>query len=172
MLDAITQAGLDFLGLQTLAFLFFGVLVGLVFGVIPGLGGTTALAILLPLTFGMNVTDAFAMCGGINLSQSVGAKGETKNKLKNPLLYNLGRVISYTLIGGVVGGIGSVLFLSETVKAILLALAAVGMLLMGLSMLGWLPWWLTPRVPKFLSSRIGKKGAGKGPLLPMHVVQP
>jgi putative tricarboxylic transport membrane protein len=45
--------------------LFFGVVVGLVFGVIPGLGGTTALAILLPLTFGMDVTDAFAMCGGI-----------------------------------------------------------------------------------------------------------
>jgi len=65
MLDAITQAGLDFLAVQPLAFLLFGVVVGLVFGVIPGLGGTTALAILLPLTFGMNVTDAFAMCGGI-----------------------------------------------------------------------------------------------------------
>jgi sulfite exporter TauE/SafE len=80
-------------------------------------------------------------------------------------LYNLGRVISYTVIGGVVGGIGSVLFLSETLKAILLALAAVGMLLMGLSMLGWLPYWLTPRMPRFLAAKIGKTSAGKGPLV-------
>jgi len=65
MFEAISQASADLIGLQTLGFLLFGVSVGLVFGVIPGLGGTTALAILLPLTFGMNVVDAFAMCGGI-----------------------------------------------------------------------------------------------------------
>ena len=40
-------------------------LVGLVFGVIPGLGGTTALALLLPLTYSMEVGHAFAMAGGI-----------------------------------------------------------------------------------------------------------
>lgn len=49
----------------TLVFLIGGVLIGLVFGVIPGLGGTTALALLLPLTFGMDVLHAFAMAGGI-----------------------------------------------------------------------------------------------------------
>lgn len=65
MLTILAQAGSDILVWQTLSFLLFGVVVGLVFGVIPGLGGTTALAILLPLTFGMNVVDAFAMCGGI-----------------------------------------------------------------------------------------------------------
>jgi putative tricarboxylic transport membrane protein len=65
MLDILLQAAGDILALQPLAFLLAGVVIGLVFGVIPGLGGTTALAILLPLTFGMNVVDAFAMCGGI-----------------------------------------------------------------------------------------------------------
>lgn len=49
----------------TLIFLLGGVVIGLVFGVIPGLGGTTALALLLPLTFGMQVINAFAMAGGI-----------------------------------------------------------------------------------------------------------
>lgn len=134
------------------------------FGYIPKIDSTISLAALF-VTGLFTSIHCIAMCGGINLSQSVGANNKTKNKLKNPILYNLGRVISYTVIGGVVGGIGSVLFLSETVKAILLSLAAVGMLLMGLSMLGWLPWWLTPRMPKFLSSRIGKSGAGKGPLV-------
>ena len=134
------------------------------FGYIPKIDSTISLSALF-VTGLFTSVHCVAMCGGINLSQSVGANGSTKNKLKNPLLYNLGRVISYTVIGGVVGGIGSVLFLSETVKAILLALAALGMLLMGLSMLGWLPWWLTPRVPAFLAKPLGKAGAGKGPLV-------
>ena len=134
------------------------------FGYIPKIDSTISLTALF-VTGLFTSVHCIAMCGGINLAQSVGAKGSGKASLRNPLLYNLGRVISYTVIGGVVGGIGSVLFLSETLKAILLALAAVGMLLMGLSMLGWLPWWLTPRMPKFLSSRVGKSGAGKGPLV-------
>ena len=134
------------------------------FGYIPKIDSTISLAALF-VTGLFTSIHCIAMCGGINLSQSVGAKDTGKASLRNPLLYNLGRVISYTVIGGVVGGIGSVLFLSETVKAILLSLAAVGMLLMGLSMLGWLPWWLTPRMPRFLAAGIGKKSAGKGPLV-------
>ena len=105
------------------------------------------------------------MCGGINLSQSVGAADGKKASLRGPILYNLGRVISYTVIGGVVGGVGSVLFLSETVKAVILVVAALGMLLMGLGMLGWLPWWLIPRTPAFLTKGLGKAGSGKGPLV-------
>ena len=134
------------------------------FGYIPKIDSTISLTALF-VTGLFTSVHCIAMCGGINLSQSVGAKGAGKASLRNPLLYNLGRVISYTVIGGVVGGIGSVLFLSETLKAILLALAAVGMLLMGLSMLGWLPSWLTPRMPRFLAAKIGKKSAGKGPLV-------
>jgi len=65
MIDLLSQAASDLLSLQTMLFLVLGVGVGLIFGVIPGLGGTTALAILLPLTFGMQVIDAFAMSGGI-----------------------------------------------------------------------------------------------------------
>ena len=134
------------------------------FGYIPKIDSTISLSALF-VTGLFTSVHCIAMCGGINLSQSVGTSGTPKNKLRNPLLYNLGRVISYTILGGVVGGIGSLLFLSETGKAILLSLAALGMLLMGLSMLGWLPWWLTPRIPAFLAKPIGKAGAGKGPLV-------
>jgi sulfite exporter TauE/SafE/copper chaperone CopZ len=134
------------------------------FGYIPKIDSTISLMALF-VTGLFTSVHCIAMCGGINLSQSVGTKGTGKASLRNPLSYNLGRVISYTVIGGVVGGIGSVLFLSETLKAVLLALAAVGMLLMGLSMLGWLPSRLTPRMPRFLAAKIGKKGAGKGPLV-------
>ena len=134
------------------------------FGFIPKIDSTISLSALF-VTGLLTSVHCVAMCGGINLSQSVGTVESGKNRMRNPLLYNLGRVISYTVIGAIVGGIGSVLFLSETLKAILLSLAALGMLLMGLSMLGWLPWWLTPRMPRFLSGRLGKAGAGKGPLV-------
>jgi putative tricarboxylic transport membrane protein len=38
---------------------------GLVFGAIPGLGGTTALALLLPVTYGMDTISALALSGGV-----------------------------------------------------------------------------------------------------------
>ncbi|ESR25582.1 tripartite tricarboxylate transporter permease [Lutibaculum baratangense] len=46
-------------------YLFVGTLVGLVFGIIPGLGGPTALALLIPLTFGIDTTAAMFLAGGI-----------------------------------------------------------------------------------------------------------
>jgi len=133
-------------------------------GFIPTIDSTVSLAALF-VTGLLTSVHCIAMCGGINLSQSVSSSAGAKSSLRNPLLYNLGRVISYTLVGALVGGLGSVLFFSETVKAVLLILAAIGMLLMGLSMLGWLPWWLVPRVPAFLAAKAGKAGAGKGPLV-------
>ena len=50
-----------------------------------------------------------AMCGGINLSQTLqkGKKDISKAMFKNTLAYNIGRVVSYTVIGGILGAIGS-----------------------------------------------------------------
>jgi putative tricarboxylic transport membrane protein len=48
-----------------IAMLVLGVVVGLVFGAIPGLGGTTAIALFIPLTYGMDPQDAMALAGGI-----------------------------------------------------------------------------------------------------------
>ena len=50
---------------QELAFLCVGMGLGLFFGAIPGLGGTTALALLLPLTYGMQPITALALAGGV-----------------------------------------------------------------------------------------------------------
>jgi putative tricarboxylic transport membrane protein len=57
---------------QGLAMLVLGVMVGLIFGVIPGLGGTTAIALFIPLTYGMNPQDAMALAGGIMGAVSFG----------------------------------------------------------------------------------------------------
>ena len=131
---------------------------------IPNIDQSVSLAALVVVGV-LTSVHCIAMCGGINLSQSVGTADDSRGSLKRPLLYNLGRVISYTVIGGIVGGMGSVLFVSAAVKGAIMLVAAVFMILMSLSMLGWLPWWLVPRLPAKLSSRAGKTKQGKGPFV-------
>lgn len=83
------------------------------------------------------------MCGGIMLTQSI-AKDDSLNEKKNKFttlmpaaLYNAGRVTSYTIIGGIIGALGSVLALSINVKAGLQIFAGVFMIVMGLNMAGF-----------------------------------
>ncbi len=57
-----------FLGLlqfRELLFLGLGMVIGVVFGAIPGLGGATALALLMPLTYGLEPFTALALSGGV-----------------------------------------------------------------------------------------------------------
>lgn len=134
------------------------------FNMIPQIDETVSLAALFVVGL-LTSVHCIAMCGGINLSQSVGAGIEKKANLKRPLLYNLGRVASYTIIGGIVGGLGSVLFISSAVKGVIMVVAGVFMLLMSLSMLGWLPHWLVPRLPRAWSEKAGKASAGRTPFV-------
>src|ERR1700749_4410041 len=50
---------------REILFLAAGMVLGLVFGAIPGLGGTTALALLMPLTYGLEPITALALSGGV-----------------------------------------------------------------------------------------------------------
>jgi len=50
---------------RELAFLALGMIIGLIFGAIPGLGGSTALALLMPLTYGLEPFTALALSGGV-----------------------------------------------------------------------------------------------------------
>ena len=83
------------------------------------------------------------MCGGIMLTQSLSKNSiikENQSKLKTlmpAILYNAGRVTSYTIIGGIVGALGSVLSLSLNVKAGLQIFAGIFMVIMGLNMAGF-----------------------------------
>ena len=65
---------------------------------------------------------------------------KSRSKLKTlmpSILYNAGRVTSYTIIGGIVGALGSVLSLSLNVKAGLQIFAGLFMVIMGLNMTGF-----------------------------------
>jgi len=82
-----------------------------------------------------------AMCGGINLSQCIPqTKRDSSNSrwavLVPSFLYNLGRVISYTIVGAIVGGLGGVISFDGSMKGIVQLAAGLFMIVMGINMLG------------------------------------
>ena len=72
MLESALAALALMFTLKGIMFLGLGVGIGLVFGAIPGLGGTTAIALLIPLTYGMESNLAITMIGGIMGSVAFG----------------------------------------------------------------------------------------------------
>lgn len=112
-----------------------------------------------------------AMCGGINLSQCIPQTTTTAEgrlaALRPSFLYNLGRVISYTLVGGIVGALGSVISFSGAMRGIVQLVAGVFMVIMGINMLGIFPWLrrFTPRMPRIFARKIdAEKGRSNSPL--------
>ena len=104
-----------------------------------------------------------SMCGGINLSQCINYndtidKG-TLSTIKPAFLYNLGRVISYTIFGAIVGGIGSIISFTGWMQSLIKLIASIFMIIMGLNMLNIFPWLrkLNPRMPKIFAKKFKSK---------------
>ena len=121
----------------TFIILFIGFLINKLFGfnifnVIPNIDSNITYGMLF-VTGVLTSIHCVSMCGAINLIAII---DHNKRNYKRPILYNLGRVISYTIIGGIVGGIGSVLSFNDTIKGIIILIAGVIMLLMAFNMLG------------------------------------
>ncbi|MEK9679110.1 MAG: tripartite tricarboxylate transporter permease, partial [Rhodospirillaceae bacterium] len=72
MFESATEALALLFTLKGSLYLCLGVGIGLVFGAIPGLGGTTAIALLIPLTFGMQPAEAITLIGGVMGSVAFG----------------------------------------------------------------------------------------------------
>ena len=70
--DIFFHALLGVITSGSFVFVLIGVLLGLCFGIIPGLGGTTALALLIPITFSMDSLDAMYLAGGVMGATSFG----------------------------------------------------------------------------------------------------
>lgn len=71
-IHALIEAFLSVLNGGSLTYLMVGVMLGLTFGVIPGLGGTTALALLIPVTYTLSPLDAMYLAGGVMGATSFG----------------------------------------------------------------------------------------------------
>ena len=103
-----------------------------IFNVIPTISDNITYGMLF-ITGLLTSLHCISMCGAINLMTTFNR--ENKVNLKRPILYNLGRLISYTILGGIVGLIGSIISISETINGLIIIFASIVMLLMSLSML-------------------------------------
>lgn len=115
-----------------------------------------------------------AMCGGIGMAQSASAARGGRSIARANLLYNLGRVASYTLTGGLVGALGTVLSLSDGMKAAVQIVAAVFMIVMAFNLLGEFSLLrrLTPSLPKGLYARFSGKSSSSLALGLMNGLMP
>jgi len=79
------------------------------------------------------------MCGGFVIAYTTAKIDPNLSKTKEylaHLIYNLGRITSYILIGAFFGFLGAILLISTTTQGILYILVGIFMILMGLSLSG------------------------------------
>ena len=77
-------------------------------------------------------------------------------KFRPHISFNIGRIVSYTLLGGLIGLLGSAITLSTRVTGILMIAASALMILVGLQLLHIFPWLnhIQVKMPKFLAHKI------------------
>lgn len=117
-------------GMAALFWLLYRVFGYNVFNVIPTIDSSASYRMLL-VTGLFTSIHCISMCGAINLTAVYGA-----DRVLSPLLYNGGRVLSYTLIGCAAGALGSIFQVSQMLSGAVIVIASILMLLMSLSMLG------------------------------------
>jgi len=133
------------------------------FNALPKVDASFGYAMLFVVGF-LTSIHCVAMCGGIALSQSVRRRDETpmsgiQSRLKRltpGLLYNGGRVLSYTVIGGIVGALGAAFSFSPVVRGTIAALAGLFMVVLGLRMLGLLKG--APRLARLVPDHLRAAG--------------
>ncbi|MFH0818806.1 MAG: sulfite exporter TauE/SafE family protein [Patescibacteria group bacterium] len=124
------------------------------------------------LIFFIGILSSFhciGMCGGLVIAYSV------KNKNSKPYQahwqYNFGRLISYTTIGGILGGSGSFFGVNPAFTGIITLLASIFMVLMGLSLLTNFKFLkrIRLRTPLFIAKYIYRTQSSNKPKAPFII---
>lgn len=143
--------------------LFAGYLLLSRYGLIPELSISQGMSYGFVFVIGLvaAVSTCMAVSGGLLLALSARYSEQhpqaTKREKFVPHLYfNIGRLLSYTVLGALVGALGSALALSPTVNGIITIIAAVVMLILGLNILKLFPRLsrLIPHLPKALGHKV------------------
>jgi len=106
-----------------------------------------------------SLSSCMAVVGGLLLSMSASFAKEDDfeekkvNRLKPAIMFHVGRIVSFFVLGGVIGAIGAVFQLNTTWVFILSFVIAVIMFILGINLLDVFPWAkrLQIGMPKFLS---------------------
>ena len=110
-----------------------------------------------------SVSTCMAVVGGLVLSMSANFAKEDDlsiplraSKVRPQILFHTGRLVSFFVLGGVIGALGSAFQLGITSTFILSFLVAVVLLILGINLLDIFPWAkkLQPTIPNFIGKRV------------------
>ncbi len=99
-----------------------------------------------------SLSTCMAVVGGLVLSMSATFAKEG-DRVRPQLMFHAGRLISFFVLGGVIGTIGSAFALNASATFVLSLIIAMVMLILGINLLDVFPWAkkLQPAMPKFLA---------------------
>jgi len=101
-----------------------------------GIGGTTTPQASFIIGLIASVSSCLAIVGGLVLSLSAKISEDNVSDKKTFILFHIGRIVSFALLGGVLGLVGNAIGINFTLTAILGIIASVVMLLLGLNLVG------------------------------------
>jgi len=114
------------------------------------------------------------MCGGLVVAYT--SQHQIKEKKKTNfslphLQYNVGRMISYTVVGGILGGFGSFFGINPTFTGAIILIAGIFMVLMGLSLMTNFKWLekIKLRTPFFIAKFLYKQRHTRKPKGPFII---
>lgn len=102
-----------------------------------------------------SVSTCMAVVGGLVLSMSANFAKEG-DKVRPQILFHAGRLVSFFLLGGAIGALGSAFQLGATGTFVLSLLVAIVLLILGINLLDVFPWAkkLQPTMPAFIGKRV------------------
>ncbi|HEY0964377.1 MAG TPA: sulfite exporter TauE/SafE family protein [Candidatus Paceibacterota bacterium] len=101
-----------------------------------GFGGATTPTTSFIIGLIASVSSCLAIVGGLVLSLSAKISQDSVSDTKTFALFHVGRLMSFALLGGVLGALGGTIGINFTVTALLGLLASIVMLLLGLNLVG------------------------------------
>lgn len=101
-----------------------------------GLGGTVTPITSLVIGLVASVSSCLAVVGGLVLSLSATVSQDKVSDVKPMMLFHGGRLISFAILGGLLGALGGAIGISFTATAILGIIASVVMIVLGLNLVG------------------------------------
>jgi sulfite exporter TauE/SafE/copper chaperone CopZ len=114
-------------------------------------GGSVSYGTAFVIGIIASLSTCMAVVGGLLLSMSATFAKEGE-RAKPQLLFHIGRILSFFVLGGVIGVVGSAFTLNTTGTFALGLVIGLVMLIMGINLLDVFPWAkkLQPSMPKFM----------------------
>lgn len=146
----------DYLQIGSIAIILFGIYLILkeidIFNFNVGVSDQMSYGLIFLIGLVASTSSCTAVTGGLLISLST----KYQQKFKPFLLFNIGRIISYAILGGLAGMLGSLFSFSPKATGFITILAAIFMILIGLKILNLFPSLnkITPKMPAFVSEKL------------------